>query len=163
MRFYSENEGRTEEIGAKLAKTLTHGAFVAVRGDLGAGKTAFVRGFAGALGAQDVSSPTYTIVHEYDSIPSVFHFDVYRLKSAQDLNDISFEDYLNRNGIIIMEWPQIIEEALPKNRIEVNIRRISDEEREIDIMALGATARGAAALVADTLGDAEQMMKESGL
>lgn len=148
MRFYSQNEGQTEEIGAKLAKMLKADAFVAVRGDLGAGKTAFVRGFAGALGAEDVSSPTYTIVHEYDSVPPVFHFDVYRLKSAQDLYDISYEDYLSRNGIIIMEWPQIVEEALPKDRIEVNIRKISDEEREIDITALS---------------DAKQRMEEAGL
>lgn len=105
-------EVETEALGGKLALSLKAGSFVALNGGLGAGKTAFVRGMAAALGYERVSSPTFTIVHEYPTNPPIFHFDCYRLKCAEDLEGIGFDDYLSRSGIIAMEWAQNVQGAL---------------------------------------------------
>lgn len=136
----SASEEETEAIGARLASLLDAGAFVALRGDLGAGKTAFVRGFAAALGDDCASSPTFGIVHEYDTVPQVFHFDVYRLRDESDLDAIGYDDYLRRGGILLMEWPERVEALLPPDRLELRIDRVSDGERRIAIDGFGACA-----------------------
>ena len=114
MEFITHSPAETEQVGAALAKLLQPGTVIAYRGDLGAGKTAFTRGLAKGLGCQDgVTSPTYTIVNEYLSgrLP-LFHFDMYRLRSAEDLWDIGWEDYLERGGVCAVEWSENVEEAL---------------------------------------------------
>ena len=127
-------EEETEALGERLAKCLRAGAVVALYGDLGAGKTAFVRGMARGLGIREsVTSPTFTIVNEYPGDPALFHFDMYRLKSAEELYGIGWEDYLDRNGICVTEWSERIEEALPENAVRVTIQRLSDTERSIRI------------------------------
>ena len=134
MEFITHSPAETEKIGAALAKTLQPGTVIAYRGDLGAGKTAFTRGLARGLGCDDtVTSPTYTIVNEYLSgrLP-LFHFDMYRLRSADDLWDIGWEDYLDRGGICAVEWSENVQEAL-EDFILVNIEKISDESRRITI------------------------------
>lgn len=133
---YSESEQDTERLGEDLVKQLAPGSVVAFTGDLGAGKTAFVRGMARGLGiSQRVTSPTFTIVNEYEggSLP-LFHFDMYRLGSADDLFDIGWEDFLRRGGICAVEWSENIEDALEPDTIYVEIRRgETDHQRIISI------------------------------
>ncbi len=134
MVFQSNSPLETEAIGAQLARQLTPGTVIAYTGDLGAGKTAFTRGLARGLGCTDlVTSPTYTIVNEYLSgrMP-LFHFDMYRLSSADDLWDIGWEDYLERGGICAVEWSENVAEAL-EDPIFVHIEKTGDESRRITI------------------------------
>ena len=134
MQYITNSPVETENIGAALARVLPAGTVIAYRGDLGAGKTAFTRGLARGLGyAEPVTSPTYTIVHEYlgGRLP-LFHFDMYRLASADDLWDIGWEDYLDRNGICAVEWSENVEEAL-EGAISVTIEKTGEESRRITI------------------------------
>jgi len=134
MTFTTNSPEETEKIGVALANILTPGAVIAYRGDLGAGKTAFTRGLARGLGyAEPVTSPTYTIVNEYlgGRLP-LFHFDMYRLASADDLWDIGWEDYLDRGGICAVEWSENVEEAI-EGAISVTIEKLGEDARRITI------------------------------
>ena len=134
MEFITHSPEQTEEIGAALGKILTPGTILAYEGDLGAGKTAFTRGLARGLGAADmVTSPTYTIVNEYLSgrLP-LFHFDMYRLASSDDLWDIGWEDYLERGGVCAVEWSENVDDAM-ENAIYVTIYKTGEESRRIVI------------------------------
>ena len=135
MRIFTTNSpAETEAIGAALGKILPAGTVIAYRGDLGAGKTAFTRGLARGLGyAEPVTSPTYTIVNEYlgGRLP-LFHFDMYRLASSDDLWDIGWEDYLDRNGVCAVEWSENVEDAL-ENAILVTIHKTGETSRRIEI------------------------------
>ena len=134
MIFYSNSPQDTELLGAALGKLLTPGAVIAYEGDLGAGKTAFTRGLAKGLGSNDpVTSPTYTIVNEYlgGRLP-LFHFDMYRLRSAEDLWDIGWDDYLERGGVCAVEWSENVREAL-ESPIFVRIEKTGDSTRCITI------------------------------
>ena len=134
MFFISNSPAETEAIGAALGKILTPGAIVAYRGDLGAGKTAFTRGLARGLGyAEAVTSPTYTIVNEYlgGRLP-LFHFDMYRLHSSDDLWGIGWDDYLDRGGVCAVEWSENVEEAM-ENAICVTIEKLGENSRRITI------------------------------
>lgn len=114
MRFLTHSALETERVGSRLAAQLRAGDVIAYYGGLGAGKTAFTRGLAAGLGVTDaVTSPTYTIVNEYMSgrIP-LFHFDMYRLSSSEELFDIGWEDYLARGGVCAVEWSENVEDAL---------------------------------------------------
>jgi len=134
MEFITNSPAETELVGAKLAKQLNPGAVIAYRGDLGAGKTAFTRGLARGLGIADaVTSPTYTIVNEYLSgrMP-LFHFDMYRLRSADELFDIGWEDYLERGGVCAVEWSENVADAL-ENPITVTIETTGEQSRKITV------------------------------
>ena len=134
MEFLTNSPGETEAIGAALAKVLTPGTILAYRGDLGAGKTAFTRGIARGLGCCDlVTSPTYTIVNEYlgGRLP-LFHFDMYRLGSSDDLWDIGWEDYLDRGGICAVEWSENVDDAM-ENAVYITIEKTGEESRRITI------------------------------
>ena len=134
MVFLTNSPTETETVGAALAQRLTPGAVIAYRGDLGAGKTAFTRGLARGLGIQDpVTSPTYTIVNEYlgGRIP-LFHFDMYRLHSADDLFDIGWDDYLERGGVCAVEWSENVEDAL-EDPITVTIEKLGEQSRKITV------------------------------
>ena len=134
MEFITNSPVETEALGAALGKILTAGAVIAYEGDLGAGKTAFTRGLARGLGCTDpVTSPTYTIVNEYLSgrLP-LFHFDMYRLHSSDDLWDIGWEDYLDRGGICAVEWSENVADAM-EDPITVRVEKIGDESRRITI------------------------------
>ena len=134
MERISHSPEETEQIGFALAQQLTAGAVIAYRGDLGAGKTAFTRGLARGLGyLEPVTSPTYTVCNEYlgGRLP-LFHFDMYRLRSADDLWDIGWEDYLDRNGVCAVEWSENVEEAL-EGAISVTIEKTGEESRKITI------------------------------
>ena len=135
MEHYSSSVQETEALGRALAQHLTPGTVVAFTGDLGAGKTAFVRGMAQGLGiAQRVTSPTFAIVNEYEGgrLP-LFHFDMYRLNSADDLFDIGWEDYLSRGGVCAVEWSENVIDALPEDTVWVRIAREGDTGRSITI------------------------------
>ena len=132
MEFITNTVEETEAVGAALGRRLTPGTVIAYRGDLGAGKTAFTRGLARGLGANEpVTSPTYTIVNEYLSgrLP-LFHFDMYRLRSADDLFDIGWEDYLDRNGICAVEWSENVAEAM-EDAVFITIQKTGESSRRI--------------------------------
>ena len=134
MEFITRSPDETEAVGAALGKILLPGTVIAYEGDLGAGKTAFTRGLARGLGCSDiVTSPTYTIVNEYLSgrIP-LFHFDMYRLRSSDDLWDIGWEDYLERGGVCAVEWSENVADAM-ENSIRVRIEKTGEEDRRITI------------------------------
>lgn len=136
MQYVSNSEEETEALGVRLADELKAGAVIAFTGDLGAGKTAFTRGLARGLGVKSrVTSPTFTIVNEYEGgrLP-LFHFDMYRLGSSDELFDIGWEDYLNRGGVCAVEWSENVSDALEEDAISVEIcRGESDNQRIITI------------------------------
>jgi tRNA threonylcarbamoyladenosine biosynthesis protein TsaE len=134
MEFITNSPTETEAVAAALAQKLTPGTILAYRGDLGAGKTAFTRGLARGLGYADpVTSPTYTIVNEYlgGRLP-LFHFDMYRLASSDDLWDIGWEDYLERGGICAVEWSENVDDAM-EQAIYVTIEKLGEDTRRITI------------------------------
>ncbi len=129
MQFLSQSPAQTEAFGAALAARLQPGDVIAFRGSLGAGKTALTRGIAAGLGITEcVTSPTYTIVNEYLSgrLP-LFHFDMYRLHSADDLFDIGWEDYLERGGVCAVEWSENVEDAM-QGAISISIERVDEKD-----------------------------------
>ena len=134
MEFITHSPVETEAVGAALGRVIPAGTVIAYEGDLGAGKTAFTRGLAQGLGcAEQVTSPTYTIVNEYISgrLP-LFHFDMYRLRSADDLWDIGWEDYLDRGGVCAVEWSENVRDAL-EDPVIVRIEKIGNECRRITL------------------------------
>lgn len=133
MEFVTNSERETEELGARLAGKLEPGAVIAFTGDLGAGKTAFTRGLAQGLGISErITSPTFTIVNEYEGgrLP-LFHFDMYRVASSDELFDIGWEDYLAREGVCAVEWSENIADALEEGTISVEIRRGASESQRV--------------------------------
>ena len=141
MTVITKSPEQTELLGKKLAAFLRPGDVIAYYGDLGAGKTAFTRGLAAGLGIREaVTSPTYTIVNEYLSgrMP-LFHFDMYRLSSSDELFDIGWEDYLARGGVCAVEWSENVADAM-QGAISVRIGRDSDEQRTIIIEGGGLDA-----------------------
>ena len=134
MEYMTNAPEETEALGEKLGKLLRPGTVLAYLGDLGAGKTAFTRGLALGLGCREtVTSPTYTIVNEYlgGRLP-LFHFDMYRLASSDDLWDIGWEDYLDRQGVCAVEWSENVPEAMT-GALTVRIEKLGDTVRRITI------------------------------
>ena len=130
----THSEGETEALGASLASALPGGTVVAMYGDLGAGKTAFVRGMARGMGLTcRVSSPTFTIVNEYLGERELIHFDMYRLSGADELFDIGWEDYLARGAVCAVEWSENVEDAFFGDEVRVTIEKLSDSDRKITI------------------------------
>lgn len=128
MKIISNSALDTEKIGKDLAKTLKGNEIIALYGDLGVGKTAFTRGIADYFGVKDeVSSPTFSIVNEYAADKfSLYHFDMYRIKTVEDLESTGFFEYLG-NNILVIEWSENIEDYLPKDIIKVTIKKINSE------------------------------------
>ena len=134
MTVYTKGEAETEAAGARFASALPDGAVIALYGDLGAGKTAFVRGMARGMGIEArVSSPTFTIVNEYLGDRELYHFDMYRLGSSDELFDIGWEDYLSRGGVCAVEWSENVSDAFEGDEITVRITKLSADERKIEI------------------------------
>ena len=134
MEFITNAPEETEALGERLGKILKAGTILAYRGNLGAGKTAFTRGLARGLGCtQQVTSPTYTIVNEYlgGRLP-LFHFDMYRLRSSDDLFDIGWDDYLDRCGVCAVEWSENVADAM-EDPVTVTIEKIGENARRITI------------------------------
>ena len=141
MQYTTNSPAETEAIGAALGKIIEPGMVIAYRGDLGAGKTAFTRGLAKGLGCTEiVTSPTYTIVNEYlgGRIP-LFHFDMYRLRSSDDLFDIGWEDYLDRGGVCAVEWSENVDDAM-EDALYITIEKLGEDARRITIEGGGSLA-----------------------
>ena len=139
MEYRTDGVLCTEALGERLGRALENGAVIAYTGDLGAGKTAFTRGLARGLDIPgQVTSPTFTIVNEYEGgrLP-LFHFDMYRLGSSDELFDIGWEDYLARNGVCAVEWSENVDDALDADCVRVDIRRgQNDDQRLIRITGI---------------------------
>lgn len=135
MDYLTHNEIETEALGETLARRLGAGDVVAYRGDLGAGKTAFTRGLARGLGCTGrVTSPTFTVVNEYEGRLPLFHFDLYRLDGEDALYDIGWEDYLDRGGVCAVEWSENVAEAIEDGAVRVSmVRGDGDDDRIITI------------------------------
>ena len=129
MQFVSHSAEETERFGEALAQELRAGDVLAFTGSLGMGKTAFTRGLARGLGCRGrVTSPTFTIVNEYEGKTPLFHFDMYRLGSSDELFDIGWDDYLARGGVCAVEWSERVSDALPGDTIFVDIARTGKHE-----------------------------------
>ena len=138
MTYYTKSDEETEKLGKALARKLdesgTRRAFIAMRGEMGVGKTAFVRGFASYFGISGVRSPTYTVVNEYRGAVRIFHFDMYRISDGDDLYSIGYDDYIESDGYCIAEWSENVEGYIPKDSVTVSIYRAEEEnERRIEI------------------------------
>ena len=132
--FITNSELETEQLGERLAKAVSGGAVIAMYGDLGAGKTAFVRGMARGMGLTcRVSSPTFTIVNEYLGERELIHFDMYRLSGAEELFDIGWEDYISRGAVCVVEWSENVQDAFFGDEIKVTIDKLSDTGRRLRI------------------------------
>ncbi len=138
MRYTSNSVSDTEAFGERLAHRLRPGDVVAFTGALGMGKTALTRGLARGLGCRGrVTSPTFTIVNEYDGGTPLFHFDMYRLGSSDELYDIGWDDYLARGGVCAVEWSERVADALPERVVTVDLARgESDTSRVITVTGL---------------------------
>lgn len=146
-RVFSNSVEDTEACGRRLAETLLKDealpSFVALRGDLGVGKTAFVRGFVSAVSpAAFVRSPTFALVNEYKASPRpVYHFDLYRIEDEDDLSSIGYDDYIEKRAFCLVEWSEKIPDALPRHRLTVTIEKddaANPSHRRITIEGLGA-------------------------
>ena len=139
MINYTKSVEETEAVGKALASSLEERgikkAFIAMRGEMGVGKTAFTRGFASHFGIIGVKSPTYTIVNEYSGRVRLFHFDMYRIEDGDDLYSIGYDDYVEADGYCIAEWSENIEKEIPDDAIFVSISRVDGdiEGRRIEI------------------------------
>ena len=142
MTFISHSAAETEAVGRDLARMLEESgrdrAFIAFRGEMGVGKTAFTRGFASHFGITGVKSPTYTIVNEYAGRVRIFHFDMYRIEDSSDLASIGYDDYVRARGYCIAEWSENVEEDLPEDTVTVTISRLlsGEDDREIEILGV---------------------------
>ncbi len=135
MTYTVKSDAETESVGRGLAEFLDKAnrksAVIAMRGEMGVGKTVFTRGFASYFGIRSVKSPTYTVVNEYSANGiRIFHFDLYRISDSDDLYSVGFDDYINRQGYSIIEWSERIPEEIPDDAITVEISRVAENEEE---------------------------------
>ena len=144
MTYRVTSDVETAEFGRKLAEKLIQlnkkRAYIAMRGEMGVGKTVFTRGFVSYFGHANVKSPTYTIVNEYrPSGKRVYHFDLYRIEDGDDLESIGYHDYVESDAYCIVEWSERVPEYIPEDAITVTISRVSDDEAARDIILEGVT------------------------
>ncbi len=134
--FISHSPEDTFEIARKVAVRCSAGEIICLYGTLGAGKTHFVKGFASCFGISpdDVYSPTFVLIQEYQGRIPIYHFDAYRIESEQEAHQIGTEDYLYANGISIIEWPERIESLLPDQRINITIKATGEQQRNISVV-----------------------------
>ena len=130
IEVITKSEEETLQVAYYLASKIKGNQVVCLNGELGAGKTVFVRGFCKFFNINEISSPTFTLVNEYNGDRPVFHFDVYRLSSEDEFYEIGGEEYFDK-GICIIEWSDIIKDAIPKNSIDVRIEKMEDNARKI--------------------------------
>ena len=130
VKIYLENEEQTKDIGYKLGQLVTPKSVICLIGDLGAGKTTMTQSLAKALEVDDyITSPTFTIVNEYEGRIPLYHFDVYRIGSSDEMYDIGFDEYIDGDGVCIIEWANLIEDILPNEYlyIEMNYKETGRE------------------------------------
>ncbi|RKD32350.1 tRNA (N6-adenosine(37)-N6)-threonylcarbamoyltransferase complex ATPase TsaE [Thermohalobacter berrensis] len=139
MKIVTNSPEETKEFGYKLGTLLKGGDILCLSGDLGAGKTTLTQAIAEGMGIEDyITSPTFTIINEYEGKLPLYHFDVYRLEGPEAMDDLGYEEYFYSNGVCIIEWANLIEEILPEERINITIKRGNGEnKREIIIDGVG--------------------------
>ncbi len=140
VRFNLTNEQQTLKLGEYLGSILFPGCVICLKGDLGAGKTTFTKGIAKGLGIEEpVTSPTFTIINQYEGKNILYHIDTYRMDTLQDMIDLGVEEYLPAlDGITVVEWPELIEDILPSDRLIINLIHGGEDLREISITAVGS-------------------------
>lgn len=132
QELITESPSETEAFGKRLGEVLEPGSVVALFGEMGAGKTALTRGIAAGLGiSEGVSSPTFALVHQYDGRFPVYHFDMYRVETWDDLYSTGFFDYLDSGGVLIIEWSENIENAIPENAVRIHLQHGKNENERI--------------------------------
>lgn len=137
IKIYLDGEQETREIGYKLGKLLTPGSVICLVGDLGAGKTTMTQSLAQALEVEDyITSPTFTIVNEYEGKMPLYHFDVYRIGHSEEMYDIGYDEYINGDGVCIIEWSNLIEDILPDECLNIELR-YKDMGREMILNPVG--------------------------
>lgn len=140
MEFVTKSENETRELAKRLAEKLRAGDVILYSGEMGAGKTAFTKGIAEYFGTEEeVTSPTFALIHEYPGRVPIFHFDLYRIADYDELYAIGFFDYLDRGGILAVEWSENISELAEEleNVININIQKLSENERRITVTGKG--------------------------
>jgi len=138
----SNSPTETKKFGRKLAGLIETPALILLKGELGTGKTLITKAVVSALGYQgDVTSPTFNLVQEYQAEVEIIHMDLYRLERSEELLDIGFEDYLNRDAVIFIEWPELALALIPADFIFVNLEKISAEQRKITVRGEGEQSR----------------------
>jgi tRNA threonylcarbamoyladenosine biosynthesis protein TsaE len=142
MIYRANSDVETEQIGKKLAEMLTNlginRAYIAMRGEMGVGKTVFTRGFVSHFGRANVKSPTYTIVNEYRvGGVNIYHFDLYRISDGDDLESIGYHEYVESDAYSIVEWSERVPEYIPEDAITVTISRVAEDESLRDIEIVG--------------------------
>ncbi|MCT4605075.1 MAG: tRNA (adenosine(37)-N6)-threonylcarbamoyltransferase complex ATPase subunit type 1 TsaE [Marinisporobacter sp.] len=134
MKMISNHEQRTYDLGYKLGTLLKNGDVVCLTGDLGAGKTTISKSIAKGLEVEEyVTSPTFTIIHEYMGRIPLYHFDVYRIGEIEEMEDLGYEEYFYGEGVCLIEWASQIEELIPKEHLWIHIKRVDGNTREITI------------------------------
>lgn len=137
LRYTVKTESDMLALGERIAELCEKHGFIALYGDLGAGKTVFARGVARAFGVDHVTSPTFTIVCEYPTEPKLYHFDAYRLSDTDELYAIGFSDYLHEDALLLMEWANLVSDALPKERLDITIEGSGLDARTVTIEPRG--------------------------
>jgi len=139
VTIISPTPQETERIGSLLGTMLIPGDVIALSGELGSGKTTLVRGLAQGMGfsGEEVASPSFTLVNEYDGPLPLFHIDLYRLKDAGELHEIGYEEYISEAGVAVIEWADRVRNAIPHESLWITLRYQSVEQREIEIQPQG--------------------------
>ncbi|MGP3778370.1 tRNA (adenosine(37)-N6)-threonylcarbamoyltransferase complex ATPase subunit type 1 TsaE [Halanaerobium saccharolyticum] len=138
----TDSPAETEEFGRKLAQLIEIPALILLKGELGTGKTLITKAAASVFGYQgEVTSPTFNLVQEYSGEKEIIHMDLYRLDRTEELLEIGFEDYLNREAVIFIEWPELALPLLPADFIFINLEKISAEKRKITVRGEGEKSR----------------------
>jgi len=142
LEFFTHSEKETEKLGEKLGRLVEPGTIILIKGDLGTGKTVFTRGIARGLGIEEhVTSPTFTLIHQYQGRLPLYHFDIYRIEDPDEMYDIGYEEFFYGNGVAVVEWPEKMEWLLPDEYLEIVIERIhldSQDGRKIRLTGKGA-------------------------
>ena len=134
--FRTASEEETIALGERLARTMPRHATVLLIGNLGAGKTTLAKGIVQGLGvatAEEVSSPTFTLIHEYGAPPAVYHVDLYRLDSARDAATLGLDELFDSSAMVLVEWGERFPKLMPPEHIEIRLRALADDEREIEL------------------------------
>lgn len=145
MEFRTASVEETTELGMKLGRILRKGDTVCLTGELGTGKTAFTSGIARSLGIGGyITSPTFTLVNEYEGKLPLYHFDVYRISGAGEMLETGYDEYVGGDGVTVIEWAERIEEILPENRIDVRIEKDNDIKTDSRLITMQFRGEGTA-------------------
>ncbi len=139
MQFKTISDLETRDLGFLIGRALKGGEVIAMTGDLGAGKTTITKSIAAGLDIGDyITSPTFTIVNEYEGRLKLYHFDVYRISDIEEMYDLGYEEYFDSDGVSVIEWANLIEQILPKDKISIDIKNLDEWSRMIVISGEGA-------------------------